>query len=124
MFKVTITTGSVEEFFARGKTLARKVDNGEIIEPSTFIMFEDPEDILEIVTKSRICLFRAVKEEPGSITDIALRLHRDRSAVKRDVDVLVGAGLIQIYDVPHHGHGRKKYLKAAAEEFQLLAQVG
>ncbi|HBG06242.1 MAG: transcriptional regulator [Geobacteraceae bacterium GWC2_58_44] len=124
MLKVTITTGSVEEFFARGKTLARKIDIGETIEPSTFIMFEDPEDILEIVTKARISLFRAVKKEPGSITDIALRLHRDRSAVKRDVDVLVGAGLIQIYDVPHHGHGRKKYLKAAAEEFQLLAQVG
>lgn len=124
MLKVTITTGSVEEFFARGKALARKVDSGESIEPSTFIMFEDPEDILEIVTNARICLFRAVKEEPGSITDIARRLHRDRSAVKRDVDVLVGAGLIQICDVPHPGHGRKKYLKAAAKEFQLVAQVG
>ena len=124
MLKVTITTGSLEEFFARGKTLAQKVDAGETMEPSTLIMFEDPEDILEIVTKARIGLFRAVKEEPGSITDIALRLHRDRSAVKRDVDVLVGAGLIQVYDVPHSGHGRKKYLKAAAEEFQLLAQVG
>lgn len=73
MLKVTITTGSVEEFFARGKTLARKIDIGEPIEPSTFIMFEDPEDILEIITKARISLFRAVKKEPGSITDIALR---------------------------------------------------
>ena len=114
----------MEEFFARGKLLAKKVDSGETIEPSTLIMFEDPEDILEIVTNARICLFRAVKEEPGSITDLARRLHRDRSAVKRDADILVGAGLIQIYDVPHQGHGRKKYLKAAATEFQLLAQVG
>ncbi|HBA89382.1 MAG TPA: MarR family transcriptional regulator [Geobacter sp.] len=124
MLKVTITTGSVEDFFARGETLARKIDRGEAVEPSTLIMFEDPEDILEIITNARMSLFRAVKQEPGSITDIARRLHRDRSAVKRDVDVLVGAGLIQIFDVPHHGHGRKKYVKAAADQFQLLAQVG
>lgn len=124
MFKMTITTGTVEEFFERGKTLARKIDGGETIEPGTLIMFEDPTDILEIITNARIGLFRAVKEEPGSITDIARRLHRDRSAVKRDVDVLVGAGLLQICDVPHHGHGRKKYLKATAKEFQLVAQVG
>jgi predicted transcriptional regulator len=87
-------------------------------------VFEDPEDILEIITNARVSLFRAVKQEPGSITDIARRLHRDRSAVKRDVDVLVGAGLVQIFDVPHHGHGRKKYVKAAADQFQLVAQVG
>ena len=124
MLKLTITTGSVEEFFARGKALARKIDSGKTIEPSTFIMFEEPEDILEIITNARVSLFKAVKEEPGSITDIARRLHRDRSAVKRDVDVLVGAGLIQVYDVPHHGHGRKKHLKAAADQFQLVAQVG
>jgi len=122
--ELTITTGSAEEFFARGKTLAKKVDEGEAIPPSTFIMFEDPEDILEIITNARVSLFRAVKQEPGSITDIARRLHRDRSAVKRDVDVLVGAGLIQVFDVPHHGHGRKKYLKAAAGQFQLSAHVG
>jgi len=124
MLKLTITTGSVEEFFARGKTLAGKIDRGEVIEPSTLIMFEDPEDVLEIITNARVSLFRAVKQEPGSITDIARRLHRDRSAVKRDVDILVGAGLIQIDDVSHAGHGRKKYLKATADQFQLLAQVG
>lgn len=124
MLKLTITTGSVDEFFERGKALARKIDSGEAVEPGTLIMFEDPEDILEIITNARVGVFRAVKEEPGSITDIARRLHRDRSAVKRDVDVLVGAGLIEICDVPHSGHGRKKYLKAAADRFQLLAQVG
>lgn len=124
MLKLTITTGSTSEFFERGKILARKIDSGEAVESGTLIMFEDPEDILEIVTNARVGVFRAVKEEPGSITDIARRLHRDRSAVKRDVDVLVGAGLIEICDIPHSGHGRKKYLRAAADQFQLLAQVG
>jgi predicted transcriptional regulator len=122
--KLTITTGTVEDFFARGKTLAHKIDSGEPIEPGTLITFEDPEDLLQIITTTRINLFKAVKDEPGSITDIARRLHRDRSAVKRDVDILVGAGLLQIEDVPHSGHGRKKFLKAAAEGFQLIAQVG
>ena len=124
MLKLTITTGDVGEFFERGKAHARRIDSGEALEPGSLIMFEDPEDILEIVTNARVGVFRAVKEEPGSITDIARRLHRDRSAVKRDVDILVGAGLIEICDIPHSGHGREKYLKAAADRFQLLAQVG
>lgn len=124
MLKLTITTGTVNEFFERGKALARKIDAGEAVQPSTLIIFEDAADILDIVTNARVGVFKAVKEEPGSITDIARRLHRDRSAVKRDVDVLVGAGLIEICDIPHSGHGRKKYLKAAADRFQLLAQVG
>lgn len=124
MLNVTITTGTVEEFFERGKALAKKIDEGETIAPLTMITFEDPEDLLQIISPGRISLFRAVKEEPGSITDIARRLGRDRSAVKRDADVLVGAGLIEIEDISHPGHGRKKFLKAAAETFQLFAQLG
>ena len=121
--KLTITTGDERSFFERGKDLARKLDAGETIEAEQVISFGDPEDILELITAARVNLFRAVKEEPGSITDIARRLHRDRSAVKRDVDILAGAGLLQVEERISQGHGRKKFVKAAAERFQLLAQV-
>jgi predicted transcriptional regulator len=124
MIKLTITTGTEKDFFRRGKGLARRLDRGDRIPVENIISFEDPEEILELVTAARVNLFKAVKEEPGSITEIAHRLHRDRSAVKRDVDILAAAGLVQVETRPFSGHGRKKYVKAAAEKFQLVAQVG
>jgi len=123
MVKLTITTGTGTEFFRRGKEIARKLDSGERIPVESIITFEDSEDILELVMAARVDLFRAVKEGPGSITDIARRLHRDRSAVKRDVDILAAAGLIQVESRPFRGHGRIKFVKAAAEKFHLTAQV-
>lgn len=124
MIKLTITTGTEMDFFRRGKGLARRLDQGDRIPAESFISFEDPEEILQLVTAARVDLFKAVKEEPGSITEIAHRLHRDRSAVKRDVDILAAAGLVQVETRPIRGHGRMKYVKAAAEKFQLVAQVG
>ena len=123
MIRLTITSGTAEDFFARGKMLARKLDKGERIEPESLIMFGDPQELLELVTEARVSLFRAVKEEPGSIAEIARRLHRDRSAVKRDVDILAAAGLVQVEVKPFHGHGRMKFVKAAAERFNLMAEV-
>ncbi|MCM2358294.1 MAG: MarR family transcriptional regulator [Geobacteraceae bacterium] len=124
MIKLTITTGTEKDFFQRGKGLARRLDNGERVPAANIITFEDPEDILELVTAARVDLFRAVKDEPGSIAEIARRLHRDRSAVKRDVDILAAAGLIQVETKPFRGHGRMKFVKVLAEKFQLTAQVG
>jgi len=41
-----------------------------------------------LITTAKLALFRAVRESPGSITELSERLHRDRSAVKRDIDEL------------------------------------
>ncbi len=124
MVKLTITTGTEKDFFRRGKELARRLDKGERLPPESIVTFEDPEDILELVTAARVNLFRAVKKEPGSIAEIARRLHRDRSAVKRDVDVLEAAGLVEVETRSFPGHGRMRFVKAVAEKFQLIAQVG
>jgi predicted transcriptional regulator len=122
--KLTITTGTEKDFFERGKEFARKLDRGETVEPESIISFEDPQELLELVTTARMNLFKTVKQEPGSIAEIARRLHRDRSAVKRDVVKLAAAGLIQVEVKPFHGHGRMKVITAAAGKFQLTAQVG
>ena len=68
-------------------------------------------------------LFRAVKEMPGSITEISERLHRDRSAVKRDVDELERAGLVTVAEKVLPGHGRMKEVRATAHRFSLQAEI-
>lgn len=78
---------------------------------------------MKLITGARLALFRAVKEMPGSITQISERLHRDRSAVKRDIDELARAGLVTIAEKALPGHGRMKEVRATANRFCLQAEV-
>ena len=123
MTKLTIKTGTEEDFFARGRRLAKAADRGESIPAERIISFEDPADVMKLITVTRLALFRAVKEAPGSITEIAARLHRDRSAVKRDLDELEQVGLVTIVEKILPGHGRMKEVRATATRFQLMAEV-
>jgi len=121
--KAIIKTGGSDEFFRRGREIAKLADQGKPIPPECVIAFEDAEDIARLVTAGRLALFRAVKASPGSITEIALRLHRDRSAVKRDIDELERAGLLAVVSKLHPGHGRKKEVRAVAQQLVLNAVV-
>ncbi len=120
--KTVIKTGSVEGFFRRGRVIARLADQGKPIPAERVVTYEDPEDLARILTTAKIALFRAIKERPGSITDLAARLKRDRSAVKRDIDDLEQAGLVCVEDKPHPGHGRLKEVRAAADRIVLEAE--
>ena len=123
MKNVTLKVGSEQEFFRRGKELARLADAGQPIPEERTVSFEDPADLLRLLTASRLDVFRSVKSEPGSITVIAERLHRDRSAVKRDVDQLAQVGLVTVETKTLPGHGLMKEIRAAAGVFRLEAMV-
>jgi predicted transcriptional regulator len=116
-----LTVADEQSFFARGKLIAKQADAVKTIQQSTVLSFEDASDMLRVLTAARLDLFQAVKQKPDSITGVALRLGRDRSAVKRDVDCLAGAGLIQIQDQISPGHGRMKWLSPAAHSVRLEA---
>jgi len=123
MKNVTLKAGNELDFFHRGKVLARLADAGQPIQEERTVSFEDPADLLRLLTASRLDVFRSVKSEPGSITVIAGRLHRDRSAVKRDVDQLAQVGLVTIETKTLPGHGHMKEIRAAAGIFRLEALV-
>ena len=123
MKNVTLKAGNEQDFFRRGKVLARLADAGQPIPEERTVSFEDPADLLRLLTASRLDVFRSVKGEPGSITAIAGRLHRDRSAVKRDVDQLAQVGLVTIETKTLPGHGLMKEIRAAAGVFRLEAMV-
>ena len=117
----TFTVANEQSFFARGKAIAKQADAALPIPSHTALSFEDASDMLRVLTAARLDLFQAVKQQSDSITGVAHRLGRDRSAVKRDVDCLAGAGLIQIKDQISPGHGRMKWLSPAAHNVRLEA---
>ncbi|MBE0474240.1 MarR family transcriptional regulator [Rhodoferax sp.] len=123
MKNVTLQAGNEQDFFRRGRRLARLADAGQPLPEERTLSFEDPADLLRLLTASRLDVFRSVKSEPGSITVIAGRLHRDRSAVKRDVDQLAQAGLVTVETKTLPGHGRMKEIRAAAGVFRLEAML-
>jgi predicted transcriptional regulator len=117
-----IKNGNVEDFFKRGRKIAQLADRRKPIPAERVIAYEDPEAIARILTTAKIALFRVIKANPGSITDIAARLQRDRSAVKRDIDDLAQAGLVSVEEMPHPGHGRLKAVRASADKIILEAE--
>ena len=123
MKNVTLKAANEQDFFRRGKVLARLADAGQPMLEERTVSFEDPADLLRLLTASRLEVFRSVKGEPGSITVIAGRLQRDRSAVKRDVEQLAQVGLVTIETKPLPGHGHMKEIRAAAGIFRLEATV-
>lgn len=119
--KMTITTGTPEGFFQRGRRIAQQADQAARIEPECILAFEDPEEIASLLTAAKLAVFREVKVRPGSITELSARLHCDRSAVKRDVDDLERAGMVTVQTKTLPGHGRMKEVRVVAERVVLSA---
>ncbi len=114
-----IKVATADAFFKRGKRIAKLANQVKRIPRERIISFEDPEDLARLITTAKLVLFREVKECHGSITDLSQRLHRDRSAVKRDVDALERIGLVEVEEKPFPGHGCLKEVRAVAEHVLL-----
>jgi len=120
---VIIGTGTSEEFFARSLARARKLDRGEPLAEEIRITFEDPADLLRLLTEQRVRVLNAVRRQPSGVSDLARLLNRDRSAVDRDVKVLAEFGLVRTHEQVNPGHGRKRVVEPLAARFELTATI-
>ena len=121
MHKTEIRVERVDAFFERGRKLAKAADTGNAIPSSRVVAFEDVESLLHVLTEKRVLLLKQVNQTPTSISVLAKKLKRDRSAVTRDVQILERFGVIQVTEKPLPGHGRQKWITPLADEIQLTA---
>ncbi len=121
MRKTEIRVERVDRFFERGRALAKAADRGDTIPPRRVVTFEDIESLLHVLTEKRVLLLKEVQQTPTSISLLAKKLKRDRSAVTRDVQVLERLGVIQVTEKPLPGHGRQKWVTPVARQLQLTA---
>ena len=56
--KTTIKVASTDEFFKRGKEVAKLADQGKRIARERIISFEDPEDLARLITTAKLVLCR------------------------------------------------------------------
>lgn len=120
---VAVGTGTREEFFNRSRARAKKLDRGETLPSEMRLAFEDPGDLLRVITGQRIRVLRAIRSQPVGISDLARILKRDRSAVDRDVRLLVSLGLAKTEARINPGHGRKKIVEPLAAKYELTATI-
>lgn len=121
--KVTITTGSVDDFFRSVRENAARLDAGKSIAPGTTIIFEDPLEMLNVLTYERMRLLRTAKKGAVPIAKLASELDRDLRAVSRDVVRLEKAGLLRTSYQANPGHGRYKIVEPIAKEYLLSAVI-
>lgn len=123
MKQASVKIESLDDFLGRAREVGRLADAGKPIPESFVISFEDPADMLAVLTPARLALFRIIKQKPGSIASLAQMMKRDRSAVTRDVAALGKAGLVTVTEKNHPGHGRIKEVHACAKAIKLEALV-
>jgi predicted transcriptional regulator len=121
--KTEIRAESVDTFFKRGRKLARLADRKERIPATRVVAFEDVGSLLSVLTEKRVLLLKEVRRTPASISVLARRLKRDRSAVTRDVQLLEGFGVVQVTEKPLQGHGRQKWVAPIAHDIRLTAAL-
>jgi len=122
--KTSVVTETSEHFLTRVKGVARQLDRGERIESSMTISYGDPAALFNALTKARLSLLKEVLTTELSIQQLTKRLHRDRSAVAKDVLYLERAGLLVSVKRINPGHGVEKVVRTVAPKIHLVASIG
>jgi predicted transcriptional regulator len=120
---VTLTTDRVSGFFTRSRERARKLDRGERILAEITVTFEDPSDLMQVLSAERVRVLHAVRTGAIPVSQLANDLKRNRQAVSRDVKLLESFGLLKTRHEPNPGHGRRKIVAPLAGRYQLVANI-
>ncbi len=121
--RVTVSSRSVEAFTERSLERARKIDRGESLPSEITMAFEDPADLVRVLSAERVRVIHAVRKKPAAVSELAVTLRRDRKAVKRDVSLLEFFGLVNAREEVNPGHGRRRIIEPLAAKYQLLATI-
>jgi len=119
--KLNVKTDGFEGYAKRAVARARKLDQRERIKPEIIITFENPLEMLEVLTAERIRLVQTVRTKSSSISALAATLGRDPKSVRRDVLKLERAGVVRTREEINPGNGRGKVVEPVARECQLTA---
>lgn len=124
MSKVVIRTDDEKGFFARAKGAARNADRGERLGNSMTFSFGDSAQMFALLSETRRKLMQEVMTEPKSINQLVQLLHRDRTAITRDIGKLEDLGLLVSSRRVNPGHGIQKIVQSVAPKIELIATLG
>ena len=124
MTKVVIRTDDVDGFFARTKDAARRADRGQTFDGRITLAFEDPQRMFTVLSEARRRLMLEVMHEPKTINELTQSLHRNRSAITKDVGLLEKVGLLVTQRQTNPDHGIQKLVRSIAPKIEMVATLG
>ena len=124
MTRIVIRTDDAAGFFSRAKDAARKADQGAVFEGKLTLSFEDPQQMFTVLSEARRRLMLEVMHEPRTINELSHRLHRNRSAITKDVGLLEKMGLLVSQRQSNPGHGIQKVVRSVAPKIEMVATLG
>lgn len=122
--KIIVRTGEVAGFFDRAKNAAQRADQGGEFHGTVTLSFEDPQKMFTVLSDARRRLMREIMQVPKTINELVGCLHRDRSAITKDVGLLERMGLIISQRQSNPGHGIQKLVKPVAARIEMVATLG
>ena len=124
MTKVVIRTDDVDGFFARTKDAARRADRGQTFDGRITLALEDPQRMFTVLSEARRRLMLEVMHEPKTINELTQSLHRNRSAITKDVGLLEKVGLLVTQRQANPGHGIQKLVRSIAPKIEMAGFGG
>ena len=110
-----------DDFFSETRQGLETFRTGKRSEPDVTVSFDSLEALVSVLTPRRCEIIEAVKAHGGfhSIEELAHAVSRDRGTVSRDVKALASAGLIQLREAVHSGHGKRSEIIRRATRLTL-----
>ena len=120
--KTKIHLDGFDGWAKRARARAKAMDEGKPFPASRGITFESASEMVRLLTPARLDLLASVRTGSASVKDLAERLGRDVSAVRRDVVALERFGILQSEQVANPGHGRVRMVSAPAK-ISIAAEI-
>jgi len=124
MTTVSIRTGNVDEFFARARKAAVKADSGDDFEDKVTICFENPDDMLLLLTGGRRRIMLEVMKRPQTVQELANILNRKRATIAKEIRFLEQKGLLSRKKTQAKENGSEVFVEAVAPKIELVSMLG
>jgi len=124
MTTVSIRTGNVDEFFARARKAAVKADSGDDFEDKVTISFENPDDMLLLLTGGRRRIMLEVMKRPQTVQELANILNRKRATIAKEIRFLEQKGLLSRKKTQAKENGSEVFVEAVAPKIELVSMLG
>jgi len=114
----------LQERTSKGREVARALDASAPSLPHAITLTSvEFGEFISALTPKRFELLRLALKKTRSISELAVAVSREQSAVSKDISRLRELGLVRVEEVSNAGHGRKKMVIPVADSISINASL-
>jgi predicted transcriptional regulator len=123
--KIQVRSDGLDGFIRRGRARARALDSKAPLPSERIITFQSPAHMFRVLTPKRYDILQHLADTGAqSVSSLAQKLRRRRSAVSRDLSILSSVGAVHTASIPNTGHGRMTVASPVASRLEIVNVIG